>query len=366
MSFPAEAVHPAAVSYVPKRAKRTVTAMGRMSTPVMLPRADRSQFDRPGTIAADMAGRAPFEPWVRDGAVWQPLRHRTGNPYDPGPHVSVPGFLSWLAGTSRPGDTLTTGLDEALAGTPLCRRVETVPYANHALEERRGWQPFREEQARRILRDGRAAASAALAAFVRDEIALVEDTVLLRSPPRIRLGRGGKGAWEIDPTRGDRRRPGFALARPEDAEAFHGRRVDEHAGIREARALLGGIDPGDDDLRLACNLLPKSFHDVVEPVAHGRRTASDEVRAACRTHLEGIGRLMELGECGRIAEADVGPACLAMLAAAGAAEGAAYGLPSHLREPLAEARRYVGLVVLPRLSPPDLGDDVADLAVLAP
>jgi len=367
MTIDAVSVHPAWVTYMPRRGRKVRTTLARMRTPVLLPEADPDAFERPGAVPPGPGVPIPFAPWIRDGLAWQVLPCIPAAPGEAWRDVTVEEFRTWLAGDLPPRSAVSGSLDRILGGTPLSRRVEHLPAVALDIQERRGWQVFDETAASRLVEDDRSAAAGAVAAFVAREIAVAGDRVLCRVRPGFRLPVRLGGEQELDLGRGDRRRPSFRLDRRGDAEAFSGRSCPEPRALAQARELLAGTLPDDDDLLLACNALPASFLDAVYPFAGGHRSVPDERRATYRDQAAALTRLVRLGERGMIGPEAVGDA-FRLMHAVGAflhAEGRnALGSPA--RERFAESLAYVERVARPRLAVADLGADADDLAALAP
>jgi hypothetical protein len=364
MAILATVAHPAYVSYVQRRRRTVSTSVVRVHTPVSIAEADARAFDRPGILKANAAHGWDLEPWIRDGVAWHPVRAIPSG----GPPVTGAQLCAWLSAEGGRDAAADAALTAALGGTPVSRRCVVAPFADHATHERRGRTGFLDSDASRIDADDREASAAAVAAFARDEILVVEGTAFARLRPAFRRRQGGGLFEEVVAAReATRRNPVYALDRRDDAAALTGSPLAESPAIRDVRAILAGAAIEDCDLVAMANVLPEAVHAVIETFAWGHRTVAPDLREACMAAKPRLQELARLGERGMIGPSEA-PAVLERLRDAGemVRHASARLLSGSVHSGLVLALEYVDRVALPRLRERDMGADADALGSLAP
>jgi hypothetical protein len=218
---------PAYVTHVPRRARAAREVLVRGIAPVDLPEADPAGFERPWRLRGACDRGLDLEPWIRGDGLWQPLRQLAVQPgFDGLRGVTPEEFASWLAGDAAEDGPLWKGLSFAFEATPLQRRRPRADLGGLTDANLRGDPGFDDAAAGRVEADGRPEAAAAVARFLREEVVLAGDHVLMRLRPLVAFTLSqGESPWRILPYRGvSWRSLPFALGREGECQSFAERR----------------------------------------------------------------------------------------------------------------------------------------------
>jgi hypothetical protein len=349
---------PAYVTHVPRRARAAREVLVRGIAPVDLPEADPAGFERPWRLRGACDRGLDLEPWIRGDGLWQPLRQLAVQPgFDGLRGVTPEEFASWLAGDAAEDGPLWKGLSFAFEATPLQRRRPRADLGGLTDANLRGDPGFDDAAAGRVEADGRPEAAAAVARFLREEVVLAGDHVLMRLRPLVAFTLSqGESPWRILPYRGvSWRSLPFALGREGECQSFaerRGRIPPSEAMARLGEAMPAG-PPDDHDLVVAANYLPALVQAALQPFAAGKFTLPASKAEDCAAALARISPLARRGDRGLVGRDALAEAYEAIQEAGShVAEMTGWLGKDELHKGFEAAMRYVSEVALPRLRAP--------------
>jgi hypothetical protein len=212
---------------------------------------------------------------VRDRKLWQVVRVA---PFEtPGRDLAVPQFLDILAGNPQSDPVPVTEFEKAFAKTPLVAATWGLD-AKLAIAEALTRGHPGDPRSRDVVRDGRDRAAAAAASFLRDEVAIAGEQVLVRRRP-LAFWRttGGRVTLDVMPSPNSGSRTAYPFDIGRRAEVLKGYHESGEVDVPPATAAIldalpGDPDPGTEAMYYA-NLLPGAAIATIQGArAKGVRT----------------------------------------------------------------------------------------------